>query len=156
MSSRSSVGLFPLSSRPLNLQFQRFRKVPALRAAFITLRKTFRKVYWSPRSVCVYVCLFVCLSSKALQAAPLVRSSWFLLQKMSSGHATMQNFFFWQSDKGQGQGHHFCENQIMAITFEPEVTETSGGVQNVPYIFPLLQEPPMLRRTTSRFYITWL
>ena len=109
---------------------------------FVTLRKTFRKVYWSPRSVCVSVCLFVslfvCLSSKALQAAPLVRSSCFLLQKMSSGHATMQNFFFWQSDEGQGQGHHFCENQIMDITFEPEVTETSGWLQNVPYIIPLL------------------
>ena len=50
----------------------------------------------------------------------------------------MQNFFFWQSDEGQGQGHHFCENQIMAITFEPEVTETSGWLQNVPYIIPLL------------------
>ena len=26
----------------------------------------------------------------------------------------------------------------MAITFEPEVTETSGCLQNVPYIIPLL------------------
>ena len=50
----------------------------------------------------------------------------------------MQNFFFWKSDEGQGQGHHFCENQIWAITFEPEVTETSGWMQNVPYIIPLL------------------
>ena len=50
----------------------------------------------------------------------------------------MQNFFFWKSDKAQGQGHHFCENQIMAITFEPEVAETSGWLQNVPYIIPLL------------------
>ena len=102
-------------------------------------------------SVCLFVCLSVCPSSKALQAAPLVRSSWFLLQKMSSGHATMQNFFFWQSDEGQGQGHHFCENQIMAITFEPEVTETSGWLQNVPYIIPLLSRYPPFWRTPARF-----
>ena len=89
-------------------------------------------------SVCLFVCLSVCPSSKALQVTRIVRSSWFFLQKMSSRHATMQNFFFWQSDEGQGQGHHFCENQIMAITFEPEVTETSGWLQNVPYIIPLL------------------
>ena len=88
--------------------------------------------------VCLLVCLSVCPSSKALQVTRSVRSSWFFLQKMSSRHATMQNFFFWQSDEGQGQGHHFCENQIMAITFEPEVTETSGWLQNVPYIIPLL------------------
>ena len=88
--------------------------------------------------VCLFVCLSVCPSSKALQVTRIVRSSWFFLQKMSSRHATMQNFFFWQSDEGQGQGHHFCENQIMAITFEPEVTETSGWLQNVPYIIPLL------------------
>ena len=54
--------------------------------------------------VCVSVCLFVCPSSKALQAAPIVRSYWFLLQKMSSGHATMQNFSRSRSKvKGQGQ-----------------------------------------------------
>ena len=45
-------------------------------------------------SVCLFVCLFVCLSSNAPQAVSLVRSSYFFSQKMSSGHATMQNFFF--------------------------------------------------------------
>ena len=112
----------------------------------VCLFVTFRNLRFSESilvtAVCLFVCLSVCLSvcpsSKALQAAPLVRSSWFFLQKMSSRHATMQNFFVWQSDEGQGQGHHFCENQIMAITFEPEVTETSGWLQNVPYIIPLL------------------
>ena len=29
----------------------------------------------------------------------------------------MQNFFFWKSDKAQGQGHHFCENQIIGHNF---------------------------------------
>ena len=66
--------------------------------------------YFSKSWFSYMVTAVVCLSSKALQAAPLDRSSWFFLQKMSSGHATMQNFFFWKSDEGQGQGHHFCEN----------------------------------------------
>ena len=58
---------------------------------------------------------------------------------MSPRHTRQwQNFFFGKSDEGQGQGHHFCENQIWAITFEPEVTETSGWMQGVPYIIPLL------------------
>ena len=26
-------------------------------------------------------------------------------------------FFFWKSDIGQGQGHHFCENHIMGHNF---------------------------------------
>ena len=123
--------------------FQHFAKYPLserLSSVCLLLFEIFdfRKVYWSPRFVCLSVCLFVCPSSKALQVTRIVRSSWFFLQKMSSRHATMQNFFFGQSDEGQGQGHHFCENQIMAITFEPEVTETSGWLQNVPYIIPLL------------------
>ena len=66
--------LFTLSSRffKLQFQFQRFRKVPALRAAFITLRKTFRKVYWSPRFVCVFVCLSVFKGSTGRTARPIV------------------------------------------------------------------------------------
>ena len=82
----------------------------------------FRKVYWSPRfvtfrnldfrkvychrclSVCLSVCLFVCLSVRQFKAlyrpyaldCPIVL---IFLHKMSSGHATMQNFFFWKSDK---------------------------------------------------------
>ena len=71
---------------------------------------------------------------------------------MSYGHATMQNFFFFKSDEGQGQGHHFCENQIWAITFEPEVTETSGWMQNVPYIIPLLSST--LRSDVRRHVFT--
>ena len=151
----SSAALITLSSRFLKLQFQRFRKVPALRAAFITFRNLRFSKSILVTAVCLFVCLSVCLSvcpsSKALQAARIVRSSWFFLQKMSSRHATMQNFFFWQSDEGQGQGHHFCENQIMAITFEPEVTETSGWLQNVPYIIPLLSGTLPFWRTPARF-----
>ena len=117
---------------------------PALWAAFITLRKILKKFSQSILvtavclSVCLSVCLFVCLSSKALQAARSVRSSWFFFQKMSSGHATMQNFFFWKSDEGQGQGHHFCENQIMGHNFWTGSDRDFGLVANVPYIIPLL------------------
>ena len=144
INERSSSKVKGQGQRSRSAKINIISKIPYYWSRLLLLFEIFdfRKVYWSPRFVCLLVCVSVCLSvcpsSKALQAAPLVRSSWFFLQKMSSRHATMQNFFFWQSDEGQGQGHHFCENQIMAITFEPEVTETSGCLQNVPYIIPLL------------------
>ena len=49
--------------------------------AHVCLFVTFRNLRFSKSilvtAVCLWVCLFVCPSSKALQAAPLVRSSWF-------------------------------------------------------------------------------
>ena len=135
--------------RSTSVKINIITKIPYYRGSYY-FAKNFEKISQSILvtavclCVCVSVCLFVCLSSKALQAARMDRSSWFFLQKMSYGHATMQNFFFWKSDEGQGQGHHFCENQIWAITFEPEVTETSGWMQNVPYIIPLLSGTSVL------------
>ena len=74
----------------------------------------FCKVYWSPRfvtfrnlrfsesilvtAVCLFVCLSVCLSvcpsSKALQAAPLVRSSWFFAEDVFWTRDNAELFFF--------------------------------------------------------------
>ena len=114
----------------------------------------FRKVYWSPRCLCLPVCLSV--RSKAPQSAPLIRSSWFFLQKMSSGHATMQNSFFWKSDEGQGQGHHFCENQIMGHNFWTGSDRNFGLVAKRSLSNSASVRYPPFWSTTSRFYITWL
>ena len=144
INERSSSKVKGQGQRSRSVKIYIITKIPYYRGLYYFSKSSIFEKYIGHRglSVCLlFVCLFVlsvCPSSKALQVARIVRSSWFFLQKMSSRHATMQNFFFWQSDEGQGQGHHFCENQIMAITFEPEVTETSGWLQNVPYIIPLL------------------
>ena len=62
------------------------------------------------------VWLSVCLSSKALQATRMVRSSWYFDRRcLDTGQCTMQKVFF--KGEGQGQGHHFCENQIMGHNF---------------------------------------
>ena len=140
--------------------FSAFRKVPALRAAFITLRNLRFSQSILVTAVCVCVCVRVCLSvcpsSKALQAVPIVRSSWFYLQKMSSGHATMQHFFFWKSDEGQGQGHHFCEKQIMGHNFWTGSDRDFGLVaKRSLYNSASVRYPPFWR-TPSRFYVTWL
>ena len=114
----------------------------------------FRKVYWSPRFVCLYVCLFVrpfamyrphrwsdCPDCVTVD----VSRSWDVLA-----------FLFWKSDKAQGQGHHFCENQIMGHNFWTGsgryfwlVAERS--LSNSAYV----RDAPFWR-TTSRFYVTWL
>ena len=155
----SSAALITLSSRFLKLQFQRFRKVPALRAAFITFRNLRFSKSILVTAVCLFVvsvCLSVCLSSNALQAARLSDRPDFFFQKMSSGHATMQNFFFWKSDKRQGQGHHFCEKQIMGHNYR-----TGSGrdfwlvAQRSLYNSASVRGAPFWR-TTSRFYVTWL
>ena len=144
INERSSSKVKGQGQRSRSVKIYIITKIPYYRGLYYFSKSSIFEKYIGHRglsvclSVCLFVCLSVCPSSKALQATRIVRSSWFFLQKMSSRHATMQNFFFWQSDEGQGQGHHFCENQIMAITFEPEVTETSGWLQNVPYIIPLL------------------
>ena len=143
INERSSSKVKGQGQRSRSVKIYIITKIPYYRGLYYFSKSSIFEKYIGHRglSVCLSalsVCLSVCPSSKALQVTRIVRSSWFFLQKMSSRHATMQNFFFWQSDEGQGQGHHFCENQIMAITFEPEVTETSGWLQNVPYIIPLL------------------
>ena len=110
----------------------------------------------SPSGFHLFVCMFVCLSSKALQVASLVRSSWSFLQKMSSGHATMQNFFFWKSDKGQGQGHHFCEKQIMGHNFWTGSDRDFWLVaERSPYNSASVRDAPIWRATSSS-YVTWL
>ena len=139
INERSSSKVKGQGQRSRSVKIYIITKIPYYRGLYYFSKSSIFEKYIGHRGlVCLSVCLSVCPSSKALQVTRIVRSSWFFLQKMSSRHATMQNFFFWQSDEGQGQGHHFCENQIMAITFEPEVTETSGWLQNVPYIIPLL------------------
>ena len=73
----------------------------------------FRKVYWSPRSVCVSVCLSLCLSFRGVQTTPLVRSSWFfdrrclldqgrsLQKKLKIGpRARSRSPLLWKSDNG--------------------------------------------------------
>ena len=142
-------------------------KIPYYRGSYY-FAKNFEKIfakYIGHRglSVCLSVChrglsacLSVCPSSKALQAAPLIRSSWFYLQKMSSGHATMQNFFFWKSDKGQGQGHHFCEKQIMGHNFWTGRDRDFWLVaERSPYNSASERDAPIWRATSSS-YVTWL
>ena len=79
----------------------------------------FRKVYWSPRFVCVSVCLSVCLF--VCQFAMYRPHHWSdrpdILTDDVFWTKDYGQFFFWKSDKGQGQGHHFCENQIMGHNF---------------------------------------
>ena len=60
----------------------------------------------------LFVCLSVCLSFRDVQTTPLVRSSW----NFDRWCLLYQGLWaiFWKSDIGQGQCHHFCENQIMA------------------------------------------
>ena len=107
-------------------------------------------------SVCLSVCLFVCLSSKALQAARSVRSSWFFFQKMSYGHATMQNFFFlkigWRARSGSpllwksDMGHNFWTGSDR--DFGLDAKRSLYNSASVRY--------PPFWRTPSRFYVTWL
>ena len=69
-------------------------------------------------SVSLFVCKFVCLSvfkrSTGRTACPMV-----LIFLAEDVFRTRDNaeLFFWQSDEGQGQGHHFCEKQIMGHNF---------------------------------------
>ena len=69
----------------------------------------FRKVYWSPRSVCLLVC-----------------------------PGTLQHFFFENRIKGKVKVITFVKIRQWAITFQLEVAETSGWLQNVPYRTALL------------------
>ena len=144
--SRSSQG-----QRSRSVQINIITKIPYYPLLLCEI-SDFRKVYWSQRCLC----LPVCLSSKAPQSAPLIRSSWFFLQKMSSGHATMQNSFFWKSDEGQGQGHHFCENQIMGHNFWTGSDRNFGLVAKRSLSNSASVRYPPFWSTTSRFYITWL
>ena len=102
----------------------------------------FRKVYWSPRSVCLCVCLFVTLRNLRFSQSILVTAvclfvSLFVCLSVCrfamyrphrwSDHPEIliddvfwtkdHGQFFWKSDKRQGQGHHFCVNQIMGHNF---------------------------------------
>ena len=109
-------------------------------------------------SVCLSVCLFVCClsvfkGSTGRTECPIVL---IFLQKMSSGHATMQNFFFWKSDEGQGQGHHFCENQIMGHNFWTGSDRDFGLVAKRSLYNSASVKYPPFWRTPSRFYVTWL
>ena len=54
----------------------------------------------------------------------------------------MGNFFFENRIKGKVKVITFVKIRQWAITFEPEVTETSGWFQNVPYRIPFLREMP--------------
>ena len=92
----------------------------------------FRKVYWSPRSVCYFskssifekyighrglcVCVSACLSVRLQMLYRPHRLSDrpdFVCKRCLLDTRQCRTYFFWKSDKGQGQGHHFCENQIM-------------------------------------------
>ena len=76
-----------------NLRFSKSILVTAV-CLFVTLRKSERLFakYIGHRGL--YVCLYVCLSSKAVQATLLVRLSLFLLERMYSRPRTLQNLFF--------------------------------------------------------------
>ena len=87
----SSAALITLSSRFLKLQYQRFRKVPALRAAFITFRNLRFSKSMLVTAVCMYVCLSVFKGSTGRTACPIVL---IFLEPMYSRPRTLQNLFF--------------------------------------------------------------
>ena len=125
----------------------------------------FCKVYWSPRfvtlqnrrflqsilvttvclSVCLSVCLFVCLSvclsviarCTGHTTGPIFLKIW---QLMYSVPRTLAIFFGENRIKIKVKVTTFVKIALWAITFEPEVGETSGWLENVPYRIPLLQD----------------
>ena len=67
-------------------------------------------------SVCLSVCLFVCLLTMYRPHRWSDRPE-ILIEDVFWTKDYAATFFFWKSDKRQGQGHHFCENQIMGHNF---------------------------------------
>ena len=115
----SSAALITLSSRFLKLQFQRFRKVPALRAAFITFRNLRFSKSILVTAVCLFVCLSVCLSVCLFVCLSVFKGSTghiglsdrpdFFCRRCLLDTRQCRTFFFENRIKAQGQGHHFCE-----------------------------------------------
>ena len=108
-------------------------------------------------SVCLFVCLSVCLSvfkgSTGRTACPIV-----LIFFPKDVFWTRDNaeLFFFKSDKSQGQGHHFCEKQIMGHNFRTGSGRDFWSVaQHSLYNSASVRGAPFWR-TTSRFYVTWL
>ena len=101
----------------------------------------FRKAHWSPRSVCLSVRLLTMYRSHRWSDRPdfLTVDVWQLMTKD-------YGIFFWKSDNGQGQGHHFCENQIMGHIFL-----TGSGRDFWLHDVPSARGPPFWRHVfTSR------
>ena len=104
----------------------------------------FRKVYWSPRfvclSVCLSVCLFVCLSVRLQRLYRPHRLSDrpnFFSKRCLLDTRQCRTFFFENRIKAKVKVTTLVWNRWWAITIEPEVAETSGRLQNVPYRIPL-------------------
>ena len=155
VNSTSNLSI-PIQNRSIPIQFHLLSRpggVARHRDYIFTLRNTFRKVYWSPRSVCLFVCLSVFKGSTGRTACPIVlisfaedvfwtRDNAELFFLTIGQRARSRSPLLWKSDNG----HNFWTGSDRDFWWGAKRSLYNSASARA----------SMLRRTTSRFYITWL